>query len=234
MPRLDQIADLEKRFLLPTYNRYPVGFERGKGVFLYDFEGKKYLDFVAGLAALLLRAERLDHHRDGVRDADRICDLHFGPFCQAGGDDVLRHPAGRIGGRAVDLGGVLAGEGAAAVPRHAAVGVNDDLAARETSIADGPADHEATGRVDEEVPAQLALLVELLGQDRLDDVLPEILRNQRFGALGVLGGDQELLDLHGLAVAVAHADLRLAVGPQALERIGLAARGQPLREAVRS
>jgi predicted acetylornithine/succinylornithine family transaminase len=49
MPRLDQIADLEKRFLLPTYNRYPVGFERGKGVFLYDFEGKKYLDFVAGL-----------------------------------------------------------------------------------------------------------------------------------------------------------------------------------------
>ena len=49
MSRLDQIADLEKRFLLPTYNRYKVGFERGKGVFLYDFEGKKYLDFVAGL-----------------------------------------------------------------------------------------------------------------------------------------------------------------------------------------
>src|SRR6266700_800345 len=49
MSRLDQIADLEKRFLLPTYNRYPVGFERGKGVFLYDLEGKRYLDFVAGL-----------------------------------------------------------------------------------------------------------------------------------------------------------------------------------------
>ena len=49
MSRLEQIVDLEKRFLLPTYNRYPVGFERGKGVFLYDFEGKKYLDFVAGL-----------------------------------------------------------------------------------------------------------------------------------------------------------------------------------------
>src|SRR5712691_12431519 len=49
MSRLDQIADLEKRFLLPTYNRYPVGFERGKGVYLYDFDGKKYLDFVAGL-----------------------------------------------------------------------------------------------------------------------------------------------------------------------------------------
>src|SRR5271168_5184951 len=49
MSRLEQIVDLEKRFLLPTYNRYPVAFERGKGVYLYDFEGKRYLDFVAGL-----------------------------------------------------------------------------------------------------------------------------------------------------------------------------------------
>src|SRR5215467_11125522 len=48
MSRLEQIAELEQRFLLPTYNRYPVAFERGKGVFLFDFEGKKYLDFVAG------------------------------------------------------------------------------------------------------------------------------------------------------------------------------------------
>ncbi len=49
MSRHEQILELEKRFLLPTYNRYPVSFERGKGVFLFDFEGKKYLDFVAGL-----------------------------------------------------------------------------------------------------------------------------------------------------------------------------------------
>ncbi|MGB9075047.1 MAG: aspartate aminotransferase family protein [Terriglobales bacterium] len=49
MSRLEQIADLEKRFLLPTYNRYPLAIEKGRGVFVYDFEGKKYLDFVAGL-----------------------------------------------------------------------------------------------------------------------------------------------------------------------------------------
>jgi acetylornithine/N-succinyldiaminopimelate aminotransferase len=49
MSRFEQIAELEKRVLLPTYNRYPVAFERGKGVFLFDFEGRKYLDFVAGL-----------------------------------------------------------------------------------------------------------------------------------------------------------------------------------------
>src|SRR2546422_1457674 len=49
MSRLEQIVELENRYLLPTYNRYPVALEKGKGVFLYDFEGKKYLDFVAGL-----------------------------------------------------------------------------------------------------------------------------------------------------------------------------------------
>lgn len=46
---MEQIAELEQRFLLPTYNRYPLAIERGKGVFVFDFEGKKYLDFVAGL-----------------------------------------------------------------------------------------------------------------------------------------------------------------------------------------
>src|ERR1700758_2364957 len=45
----EQIFDLERRYLLPTYNRYPVVFGRGKGVFLYDLEGKKYLDFVSGI-----------------------------------------------------------------------------------------------------------------------------------------------------------------------------------------
>jgi predicted acetylornithine/succinylornithine family transaminase len=49
MSRYEQIAELERRTLLQTYNRYPVAFEKGKGVFLYDFEGKKYLDLVSGL-----------------------------------------------------------------------------------------------------------------------------------------------------------------------------------------
>jgi len=49
MTTYDQVVELERRTLLQTYNRYPVAFEKGKGVFLYDFEGKKYLDFVSGL-----------------------------------------------------------------------------------------------------------------------------------------------------------------------------------------
>lgn len=36
--------------LVHTYNRFPVTFERGEGVYLYDTDGKKYLDFAAGIA----------------------------------------------------------------------------------------------------------------------------------------------------------------------------------------
>jgi predicted acetylornithine/succinylornithine family transaminase len=49
MTTYEQIVDRERRHLLQTYNRYPVAFARGKGVFLYDVDGKRYLDFVAGL-----------------------------------------------------------------------------------------------------------------------------------------------------------------------------------------
>lgn len=36
--------------ILHTYNRYQVVFEKGEGVYLYDTEGRKYLDFAAGIA----------------------------------------------------------------------------------------------------------------------------------------------------------------------------------------
>jgi acetylornithine/N-succinyldiaminopimelate aminotransferase len=49
MKTFEQIADLEKRYLLGTYNRYPIVLTRGKGVFLYDLDDRRYLDFVSGL-----------------------------------------------------------------------------------------------------------------------------------------------------------------------------------------
>src|SRR5207237_10240400 len=55
MNAFEEIADLERRFLLQTYQRYPVALERGKGVFIFDFEGKRYLEFVAGLGVNALR-----------------------------------------------------------------------------------------------------------------------------------------------------------------------------------
>lgn len=40
--------------VLNTYNRYPIVLEKGEGVYLYDSEGKKYLDFGAGIAVKAL------------------------------------------------------------------------------------------------------------------------------------------------------------------------------------
>lgn len=40
--------------LLHTYNRFPVCFDHGKGVYLYDTDGKEYLDFAAGIAVCSL------------------------------------------------------------------------------------------------------------------------------------------------------------------------------------
>ncbi len=44
-----EIAEREKAVLLPTYERFPVLFECGEGVYLYDAEGKRYLDFLSGI-----------------------------------------------------------------------------------------------------------------------------------------------------------------------------------------
>ncbi len=40
--------------LMPSYNRFPVAFERGEGVYLFDGDGKKYLDFASGIAVTAL------------------------------------------------------------------------------------------------------------------------------------------------------------------------------------
>jgi acetylornithine/N-succinyldiaminopimelate aminotransferase len=46
----DQVRELESRFLVPTYERLPILAVRGEGCYLYDDRGKKYVDFLGGLA----------------------------------------------------------------------------------------------------------------------------------------------------------------------------------------
>jgi acetylornithine/N-succinyldiaminopimelate aminotransferase len=45
-----EYIDSTEHALLHTYNRFPVVFEKGEGVYLYDTDGNKYLDFAAGIA----------------------------------------------------------------------------------------------------------------------------------------------------------------------------------------
>jgi len=41
--------DLEKEYLLQNYARYPLALARGKGCWVYDLEGRRYLDLMAGI-----------------------------------------------------------------------------------------------------------------------------------------------------------------------------------------
>src|SRR4029077_17000837 len=90
----EQIAERERKYLLQTYNRYPVVLTRGKGVFLYDIGGKRYLDFVSGLgvnalghahprilkaireqAAKLVHVSNLYYHEYQGPLAEKLCAL---------------------------------------------------------------------------------------------------------------------------------------------------------------
>lgn len=51
---MQQYIEEAESALLHTYNRYQVVLDRGEGVYLYDLEGKKYLDFVSGIAVFAL------------------------------------------------------------------------------------------------------------------------------------------------------------------------------------
>jgi len=94
MENLQSLIERERNYLLQTYNRYPVAFERGKGVFLFDLEGKRYLDFVSGLgvnalghahprivktireqAARLIHISNLYHHQYQGELAEKLCQL---------------------------------------------------------------------------------------------------------------------------------------------------------------
>jgi predicted acetylornithine/succinylornithine family transaminase len=44
-----QIMDLERQYLLGNYARYPVVLKKGKGCYVYDIAGKRYLDLIAGI-----------------------------------------------------------------------------------------------------------------------------------------------------------------------------------------
>jgi acetylornithine/N-succinyldiaminopimelate aminotransferase len=46
---LAAISRMEAKLLLPTYERQPIMFVRGQGVYLWDSTGKRYLDFLSGI-----------------------------------------------------------------------------------------------------------------------------------------------------------------------------------------
>ena len=61
---MKEYIDEAERDLLHTYNRYQVVLDKGEGVYLYDLDGKKYLDFCAGIAVFAL-----GYHKEAYNNA---------------------------------------------------------------------------------------------------------------------------------------------------------------------
>lgn len=105
---LEKIIDLERDYLVQNYARYPLALHRGKGSYVYDLEGNRYLDLISGIgvnslgyahpritklirrqAGLLLHTSNLYYHEYQGRLAERLArvsGLARSFFCNSGAE----------------------------------------------------------------------------------------------------------------------------------------------------
>lgn len=72
MTKTDQIIKASEDAYLHIYRRYPVVFDHGDNVYLYDVEGKKYLDFGAGIAVMALGYNHERYNKALKTQIDRL------------------------------------------------------------------------------------------------------------------------------------------------------------------
>ena len=91
---LEEIAALERDYLVQNYGRYPLALQRGKGCYVYDVDGNRYLDLISGIgvnslghahprilktirrqAELLLHTSNLYYHEYQGRLAKRLAQV---------------------------------------------------------------------------------------------------------------------------------------------------------------
>src|SRR5208283_1882313 len=63
---LESVSRMEAKLLLPTYERQPILFVRGRGVYLWDSRGQRYLDFLSGIGV-----NALGHNHPAIQAAIR-------------------------------------------------------------------------------------------------------------------------------------------------------------------
>ena len=177
--------------------------------------------------------EGTHRNRGRLRHADRVGHLDLAAAREARRDQVLGDISCRVRGRAVDFRRVLARERAAAVARHAAVGVDDNLAPGQAAIADGAADHEPARRID---VVLRAFAEPARRQHRLDDLFHDGFVQVFLPDLRcMLGRQHDGLDADGLVVLVGEGQLALRVGakPGQFRVAALADLRLPLDKLVR-
>ncbi|MFN7920754.1 MAG: aspartate aminotransferase family protein [Bryobacteraceae bacterium] len=104
------IMEREKQYVLQNYARYPLALARGKGSYLFDFDGKRYLDLLSGIgvnalghahprvlkvireqAAKLIHCSNLYYHEYQGLLAEQICKtsgLERVFFCNSGAESM--------------------------------------------------------------------------------------------------------------------------------------------------
>lgn len=69
---VNKYIEQAEQSLLHTYNRYPIVLDHGEGVYLYDTEGKQYLDFAAGIAVCSLGYGQKDFEKALMEQAHNL------------------------------------------------------------------------------------------------------------------------------------------------------------------
>jgi predicted acetylornithine/succinylornithine family transaminase len=126
-----QVMELEKQYLLQNYGRYPLVIRRGKGCYIYDTNGKRYLDLIAGIgvnalghahprivkvireqAALLIHCSNLYYHEYQGPLAKKLAEisgLDRSFFCNSGAEamegalKMMRSHGGKVSPEKVEV-----------------------------------------------------------------------------------------------------------------------------------
>ena len=89
----NQYMQEEDEAILKTYNRYPVVLDHGDGAYLYDPEGKKYLDFSAGYAVSSLGYNNKEFNDALKAQIDKMIhtsNLYYNTTCGKAGEDLKK------------------------------------------------------------------------------------------------------------------------------------------------
>lgn len=84
-----EFISVAEQELLHTYNRFPLVLDHGEGVYLYDTDGKQYLDFAAGIAVCALGYANEEYNNALKEQVDKLLhtsNLYYnGPIIEAAG-----------------------------------------------------------------------------------------------------------------------------------------------------
>lgn len=72
MTAANEIIEKAEKHLIHTYNRYPIVLDRGEGMYLYDVEGKRYLDFGSGIGVFALGYGNPEYNQAVKSQVDKL------------------------------------------------------------------------------------------------------------------------------------------------------------------